>query len=285
MLSDPSSPQRTDPSEPSPPDGLGRWLVSAAALAASATVPYLVLKVDWVLGGTLGMTDPGSLSNATYRVGNALTIVMDLAVVGLALHLIRPEVLRLPVRPVRAAFWAASGFLVPLPVILVAVLISGSQESEATSGLASWVWVLVYGGFVAQGIGLLTAFGISERAGWHLREGRGTRTLAVMWGSLGCLGLAATVTADPAGPTMVTALVASGCATVAGLAFNKGWVTTTWSMTAGATMWSLWLLGPTQVAGEPLPLGLRLSCAMIVLAGALTTIQGWRGRLSVRTAR
>jgi hypothetical protein len=285
MPNDRPVPQPADRIEPSSPAGLGRWLVPAATLAASATVPYLVLKVDWVFGGTLGMTDSGSLSNTTYRVGNALTILMDLAVVALALHLIRPEILGLPQRPVRAAFWAASGFLVPLPVILVAVLASGSQESQATSGLSSWVWLLVYGGFVAQGIGLLTAFAISERTDWRVCSGRSTRQLTLLWGTFGCLGIAATVTAHPAGPTMVTALVGSGCATMAGLALYRGWVITTWSMTAGATTWSLWLLGPTQIASGSLPLALGLSCAANVLVGALSVVQGWGGRLSVRAAR
>ena len=265
--------------------GRNRCLVPAAALAVAATLPYLVLKVDWVLGGTLGMTDPRSLASRTYRVGNAMTIVMDLAVVGLAVHLCRPDVLRLPARPVRVCLWVASGFLVPLPVTVIAVLVSGSQESEATSGLAPWVWVMVYGGFVAQGIGLLTAFGVRERAEWRIHHDHRTQLLALLWTGAGCCGLVAVLAAHEGGPTTVTAIVASGCATVAGLALSRGWLITTWVVTAGATMWSLWLLGPTQVAGGTLAPVLRLTCAACVLCGGLSVVLGWRGRLGVRVVR
>jgi hypothetical protein len=57
----------------------------------AATFPYLALKLNWVLGGTIGMADPGVFDNPWYRVANLVTLAMDLAVVLAAAALTHPR--------------------------------------------------------------------------------------------------------------------------------------------------------------------------------------------------
>jgi hypothetical protein len=55
-----------------------------AALAAAlvATVPYLVLKLMWLSGSNVGMTDGGhidEMQSTRFQVGNTVTVLLGLA--------------------------------------------------------------------------------------------------------------------------------------------------------------------------------------------------------------
>lgn len=131
-----------------------RCAISIAAVVA--TLPYLVLKVDWVLGGTAGMTDPVRLSSATYRVANAATILLDVGAATFALVLVRPWGRRAPALLVTGPMWCATGLLGTIVLLLPAALLAslaGPQPQAA--GLSLWVYVLVYTGFALQGVLLL----------------------------------------------------------------------------------------------------------------------------------
>jgi hypothetical protein len=62
-------PRRRHPTAPLRP------AVSCAAVAA--TFPYLALKLNWVLGGTVGMADPRMFDNTWHRVANLVNLAMD----------------------------------------------------------------------------------------------------------------------------------------------------------------------------------------------------------------
>jgi hypothetical protein len=74
-------------------------------------LPFLALKLNWVLGGTVGMADPSVFDNTRYRVANITTLAMDLTVVLVAVAFTHPRGRRLPARLVLVPVWIASGFL------------------------------------------------------------------------------------------------------------------------------------------------------------------------------
>jgi hypothetical protein len=137
-------------------------------VAVLACLPYLTLKVIWIAGGEIGIPAGSSLLDpehlATMKAVNALTVAMDSAVVALALMLTKPWGRRLPTWLLAGPTWVATGLLAPIvigfPLQIVAGLVTGSETSSRASEpfLESWVFSVVYGGFILQALALGTLF-------------------------------------------------------------------------------------------------------------------------------
>ena len=152
------------------------------AVAILACLPYLSLKTAWVLGSTAGIPAGSSLldGGATLRIANAVGVVMDAAVIVLALLLTRPWGLRVPAWLLVGPVWLATGLRTPImlayPAQVVARLFGDRPPANAASGdpfLAEWVFGVVYTGFIVQGLALGALFVLYARQRWsHLWVGR-----------------------------------------------------------------------------------------------------------------
>ncbi|MGW7353265.1 hypothetical protein [Streptomyces sp. NPDC054784] len=155
-------------------------------LTVLSCLPYLTLKAVWICGGEVGIPAGSVLLDpdhaAVLRAANALTLLMDAAVIALALLFTRPWGRRAPVwLPVLPA-WLATGLLAPIVVGLPLTLgldaagaggAAGEQAAEDGRFLADWVFGLVYGGFTVQALALGALFVPYVRERWgHLWRGR-----------------------------------------------------------------------------------------------------------------
>lgn len=111
-----------------------------------------------------------SLHDGRHSVGNVATLAMELVAVMLALALGHRRGQKLPAAVVLIPVWVATGLLAPialgLPLGIVAQAIVGGSPAPADNGLQGWVYAVVYGGFVVQGVALLTAFILYARVRW-----------------------------------------------------------------------------------------------------------------------
>ena len=153
-----------------PKPGRARQIVCWATVAA--VLPYLCLKLCWLSGSTVGLTKPQLAESPTLSALNTLTLAMDSVAALVALALTYRWGRRIPAWLLLPPMWVASGFLgtavlvVPLQIAVDAA--SGSSFSAPNGFLASWVYALVYGGFMVQGIGLLIAFALYSGARWPI---------------------------------------------------------------------------------------------------------------------
>ncbi|MFI5682826.1 hypothetical protein [Streptomyces sp. NPDC051636] len=229
-------------------------------VAVAACMPYLGLKAAWIAGSRVGIPDGSPLleHRATMVVANGVTVLMDGTVVVLALLLTRPWGMRVPAWLLAVPMWVATGLLAPIMAgfplqLLVRAVDGGGGGGEDEPFLDGWVFAVVYGGFIVQGLALGVLFARYARERWgHLWRGRvwelpvgsagaAQRTTAVaaavfallpavprlLWACGGTAGLNAGRVADPsAGPRAVEALyVVFLAAAVTGawqLAFRRG---------------------------------------------------------------
>ena len=170
----------TDHTENSHPN---RVALVACVVAILACLPYLGLKALWILGSEVGVPAGSDLHDhpTAMRLANGATLIMDAAVVVLALVLIGPWGRRIPAWLLVFPLWVATGLLTPIalgfPVQLALDLVAGpGPASESRDAfLAPWVFPLVYGGFVLQALALGTLFVVHARQRWgHLWQGRVT---------------------------------------------------------------------------------------------------------------
>ncbi|WP_406057321.1 hypothetical protein OG462_12415 [Streptomyces sp. NBC_01077] len=172
-------------------------------LAILACVPYVSLKTAWVAGSEIGIPAGSVLleHRQAMIVGNSITLVADALVVVLALLLTRPWGLRVPAWLLALPMWAATGLLTPImtgfPAQLAVALLTGDDRAAAPAEpfLEPWVFGVVYGGFILQGLSLGTLFALYARDRWgHLWSGRlgelPART-APLWVRATALGAAA----------------------------------------------------------------------------------------------
>lgn len=142
---------------PSAPAGR-RWGIVLAAVAAVG--PYVVLKVAWLTGRPWGQQDPGLFAAAPYPQANAITLVLDAAVLVVVAALERPVPRRVPWPVVLAPMWLAGGLLMPVvvgvPVLAPAAVADG--VGQAGDPLRGWVYAVVYASLIAQAIVLHVAF-------------------------------------------------------------------------------------------------------------------------------
>ncbi|MDQ0712489.1 hypothetical protein QFZ55_001941 [Streptomyces luteogriseus] len=164
-----------------PTAGPGRTRRILRAVAVVSCVPYLALKAAWVAGSHVGIPEGSSLldDRLTMAVINGLSILLDSAVIALALVLTRPWGLRVPAWLLAFPVWVATGLLAPImagfPAQLVVRAFGGGSASSAgrEAFLDEWVFAVVYTGFIAQGLALGGLFVLYARGRWgHLWRGR-----------------------------------------------------------------------------------------------------------------
>ncbi|MBT2594272.1 hypothetical protein [Arthrobacter sp. ISL-72] len=144
--------------------------------AGLATLPYLVLKLSWLAGATIGMEDEAAVATMgtpRFVVGNAVTAAMELIAIALAFVLTRPWGHRIPAWLVVTIGGCATGLLVPiligLPLGLMLQLVSGAPPTAADDGgLAAWAFALVYSGFSVLAVALTTLLALYALQRWRV---------------------------------------------------------------------------------------------------------------------
>ncbi|MFI6683369.1 hypothetical protein [Streptomyces sp. NPDC050485] len=148
-----------------------------------ACLPYLALKIAWISGSHLGIPEHSVLleHRAFMAAANGGTVLMDACVIALALLLTRPWGLRMKAWVLALPMWFATGLLAPImtgyPLQLLVHALGGTVNNPADTGRApildDWVFGIVYGGFIIQGLTLGTLFALYARDRWgHLWRGR-----------------------------------------------------------------------------------------------------------------
>ncbi|MFJ8322174.1 hypothetical protein [Streptomyces anulatus] len=163
---------------------VGRARAVLRVVAMVACLPYIGLKVSWMAGSRLGIPEGSALldGGTPLRVANGVTVLMDGAVIVLALLLTRPWGKRVPAWLLVPPMWVASGLLLPImtafPVQLAVGLLGGGDgrpvgEGNSEPFLDPWVFGVVYGGFIVQGLALGVLFAWYARERWgRLWQGR-----------------------------------------------------------------------------------------------------------------
>ncbi|WP_030691614.1 hypothetical protein [Streptomyces globisporus] len=175
---------RTAPLPAPPPAARHRPSAARRALrvlAILACLPYISLKVAWVAGSEIGI--PAGSALLEHRrmlvIANSVSVVADVLVVVLALLLTQAWGRRFPAWPLALPMWAATGLLAPImtayPAQLAVALLTGDEKAAAPREpfLDDWVFGIVYGGFILQGLALGTLFALYARDRWgRLWRGR-----------------------------------------------------------------------------------------------------------------
>ncbi|WNO75313.1 hypothetical protein [Streptomyces sp. AM8-1-1] len=164
------------PLAPAPPAAIrpSRAAAVLRAVAIVACVPYVTLKTAWMAGSTIGIPDGSVLlgNRATLGLANGVTVLMDSAVVVLALLLTRPWGLRVRTWLLAFPFWVATGLLAPImagfPLQLLVSAFGGTTSADTATEpfLDDWVFGVVYGGFILQGLALGALFVRYARNRW-----------------------------------------------------------------------------------------------------------------------
>ncbi|CCK31014.1 hypothetical protein BN159_6635 [Streptomyces davaonensis JCM 4913] len=147
------------------------------AVAIVSCLPYLGLKVAWLSGSEVGIPKGSSLleHRGEVAVANGVTLLMDACVIVLAFVLTRPWGMRVPAWLLAVPVWVATGLLAPIMTGFPLQLLTGTGTDDSSSEpfLHDWVFSVVYGGFIVQGLALGTLFALYARDRWgHLWQGR-----------------------------------------------------------------------------------------------------------------
>ncbi len=186
------------------PRFLSRVNVQAVALtlAVLATLPYLTLKLLWLGGSTVGVTSSAGLAemhSTRYVAGNTITLLLMVLAAVFVVALTRPWAERVPAPVVFVLGAGATGLLapillgMPLGIALQAVL-RGEVEPDADTGLAPWVFAIVYSGFglLAVAMSVLVVAHVLRRWGPLVaRPPAGPTRPALVAGTVGLLPFAA----------------------------------------------------------------------------------------------
>ncbi|OEJ38458.1 hypothetical protein AR457_26500 [Streptomyces agglomeratus] len=175
-------PQTTlaSPSRGLPPVPSVRLRAALRAAAVISCVPYVALKIAWIAGSRIGIPDGSVLLDhpGLVAAANGVTVLMDAAVVVLALLLTQDWGRRVPAWLLALPMWVATGLLTPIvtgfPLQVLAKVFTGARSAPAGSEpfLAEWVFAIVYTGFIVQGLALGTLFALYARERWgHLWRG------------------------------------------------------------------------------------------------------------------
>ncbi|MFB7518327.1 hypothetical protein [Streptomyces sp. NPDC056144] len=142
-------------------------------LAILACLPYIVLKAVWIAGGELGIPAGSPLLDhpVMMAVANTLTLLADAAVIALAVLLTRERGPWVPGPLLTLPTWAATGLLAPITAGFPAQLLAGLLTDDPAAApsepfLDPWVFGVVYGGFILQGLALGTLFLLYARDRW-----------------------------------------------------------------------------------------------------------------------
>lgn len=272
-------------------------------LAIAACTPYLVLKLLWLSGQTIGIrgaSGVAEMADSRHVVGNVVTVGLELCAIVLAAALSSGWGRKLPAVVVVLPMWVATGLLAPIALGLAVGLAvqgaAGGSPIPADQGLYGWVFALVYGGFAALGTCLALLFIRYARARWpQVRAHAVPRTPAAVVAAavVGCYGVAlcawsvgGTAWGGPAGFTTAaqrTTLAATGVLTLVGvIAVFRPWIAGRWRLVAVWIGTSVSVLaGPTHVLlsnkAQPGPV-LLVSAVAAAVAGAMLTRAVLRAR-------
>jgi hypothetical protein len=213
----------------------------AVGLVVVAVVPYVALKVLWLAGSTIGVSDDAVLAelhSARMVGGNIVTIGLEVLAEGLAVGLTSSWGRRLPAWLVLALGAGASGLLAPillgLPVgTILQLAIRGDVHTDGMDHMSPWVFATVYGGFALMAVGisaLAWRYAVRRWGDVLDRAPRPPQAWAVTAGAIGLLPFgAATLWWGLAGPgsggpqamdavSQRTTLVVTGLLALAGFA-------------------------------------------------------------------
>lgn len=148
-------------------------------MAVLATLPYVLLKLLWLTGSSIGLKDPDVLSDGVMEVANAVTLVMELTAAGLAVALVLEVGRRIPTLVVQVPMFVGTGLLggilvlLPLQAIRDAVTTPSAAQvaAEAANPIEGWVYAMVYGGFSLLGLSLLSIFALHSWDRWIRPDG------------------------------------------------------------------------------------------------------------------
>lgn len=163
----------------------GPFRIGLAAVAVLASMPYLILKAHWLLGGTVGLSNDEIATDPTMEVANLLTAGMEAVGAALAVLLIYPIGRRIPALLLQVPMFVGTGLLGGILVLVPTQLLFTSQGTESSSGgapsgpIEPWVYTMVYGGFMLLGLSLLTIFAGYAWQRWVVPGGWTTR-LAIL---------------------------------------------------------------------------------------------------------
>jgi len=159
------------------PDRLRRLRVWICAATVLSTLPYIALKLVWIAGNPVGSSVDGFTD--TTRTANILTAGLDIVAMALAIFFVAPFGRRIHAFLVAFPAWVATGLLTPVVLGVVVgtpaqLLTGGGNPFVDDDGLSAWVFGLVYGGFILQGLLLGTGFVLYAVDRWNVvrRGGR-----------------------------------------------------------------------------------------------------------------
>jgi hypothetical protein len=137
-------------------------------LAVAALLPYLLLKLAWIGGSTIGIIEQSPVDDAILLAGNILTAALEVAAAVIILAFTHNWGLRVPAWLVLLPVWVGMGLLAPFivtgPVVAVSLLTDAAPVGNGS--LAPWVGLVVYLSFGAQALGITAAFVLYARARW-----------------------------------------------------------------------------------------------------------------------
>ncbi|MFF1922956.1 hypothetical protein ACFVW8_20600 [Streptomyces sp. NPDC058221] len=158
-----------------------RFRTALRTLAIVSCLPYIVLKAAWISGSHVGIPADSSLLDhrAAMIVANGGSVLMDSAVVVIALLLTQAWGRRVPAWLLALPMWVATGLLLPImtgyPLQLLVKALGGDITGSGGSArpfLDEWVFAVVYTGFIIQGLTLGTLFVLYAKDRWgHLWQG------------------------------------------------------------------------------------------------------------------
>lgn len=129
------------------------WLPIAAIVSIAACLPYAAIKVAWGLGWKGGITghqfDQVTISSPGFGDTAALALVSVLISIAMV-HRVRRHVIRMILILVGGL---GSAMLLPIGVLGVVDLIA-NPNAPANPEMATWVFEVIYTGFLLWGIGL-----------------------------------------------------------------------------------------------------------------------------------
>jgi hypothetical protein len=119
------------------PRSMTRGLPWLAACVTVGTVPYVVLKISWLVGGDIGLQDSALMHTTTYMVANSITLVLDLVVLALA-WVLAVAARRRSLVVLAPLVWGATGLMVTPVLWRPCATSTCSQSCAPGSELGRW---------------------------------------------------------------------------------------------------------------------------------------------------
>ncbi|MGH4030997.1 hypothetical protein ACQB60_18900 [Actinomycetota bacterium Odt1-20B] len=261
-------------------DRIGRFAGYGAALSL---LPYLLIKVVWVVGSLLGLISIGEGdSRAGWVLLNTVTIGMAAIGIALGLALVRPWGTRIPGWLVAFCAWTGSGFLVSvLPFAVLSPILDSARGGTADSGsegaMPGWMGALLQFSFIGMGLGLVGALPAYLRRRWPeafiRRVGKGSDARALWAAALAAL--------------VGVAWLCWAAGVTVGLAHPAERHTNWYLLTGLGALWALagaaavWMLARARTVRLPHPLLLGLTW---IGSGSLFAWSSWKLPLTLLVA-